>query len=146
MAGRNYSYDGRVDETSDTYKNELRSDNVKASFKSDGTVEVANGGLFSRKKKFKNVDAFQSEVNKKLDAKINYYNTSSESIEKGFLPYGQLAAENYANLIKSRTLSDATKQIRKDMEGYIKTNKTKSAAAQDMKERLSKLVDDYRKR
>ena len=146
MVDGTYSFNGRIDESSSEYKTALQSDNVKAKFMTDGTIEVTKGGLFNRKAKFKSVDAFQKEVNKRLDGKIDYYNKSAESVKNGYLPFGELSADKYKNLFKTRTTTDARREIRNDLEKTVKTYKTNSAAAQDMKSRLSKLCDDYRKR
>ena len=77
--------DIRIDTNSSEYKRALRDFNVKAQFNADGSVSVANGGLFSRKQKFKNTSDFQKEADKRIDSRINYWKAVESRVKSGKL-------------------------------------------------------------
>lgn len=132
-----------IDTNSTEYKRALSEYNVKASVKTDGTVEISKGGLYSRKKTFKTVDAFQKDVNDKLDSRISYYQKQADSMKKGVLPYSQVQAENYQKLVRTNE-PNALTLIAKDLNNSIHNARTKVQAAEDMKSRLNMTL--FRKR
>lgn len=138
-------YKGAIDKNSSDYKYALSSSNVKSKFKSDGSVEVVKGGLFDRKKTFKNTDDFQKEVNKRLDYKIQIETSRIESIKKGILPFSQVEAENYKTIIRSNVLVDAKNKIAKELQDSIKNSKIKIDAYQNMKSRFNVFIEGKKK-
>ena len=136
----------KTDTNSYEYQSALRSNNVKANFKSDGSVEVVKGGLYQRKKTFKDVDSFQKDVTSKLDAKINYENNNINYIKSGVLPYSELQASNYKTIIQNNPGSQAMMLINKDLNKNLQAAQTRRDAAQDMKERLNNAVYNYKKK
>lgn len=136
---------GVTDKNSIEYKSTLKNNNVNAKFINDGTVEVSKGGLFSKKKTFKSIDDFQKEVNTRLDANIKYENTNINNLKNGILPYSQVQASTYKNILSNNPSSQAMKLISKDLNKQIKSAKTNLDAIQDMKQRLNVVVNNYKK-
>lgn len=135
----------KVDKNSAEYKRAVREYNIKASFKADGSVEVQKGGLFSRKKSFKSVDAFENECNSRLDKSIKYYQDSLDRRAKGEM--SEIEAINFRTKI-ARTSSSATSRRATGNEfakGMIYP-KTQIAAAQNSKAKLAITIDNAKKR
>lgn len=135
--------DYRIDTDSSEYKKALQGYNIKASFKADGSVSVAKGGLFSKKRTFKTIDAFEKEANKKLDAYKAYYDRDTRLTKSGRIT--QLQAENLKSLIYNDT-PNALKRFNDSLKTSLMSSRTRSVAAQDMKERLSVAVRNARKK
>lgn len=133
----------KIDKTSTEYQRALRDYNVKATFNSDGTVSVTKGGIFSRKVKFKTISAFEKEVNKRLDGYKNYYDNSAKLTKSGRI--SQLKAEVLKGYIRNDT-PNALKKFNKEMQDSLLSARTRSAAAQDMKERLYAVIDKAKKK
>lgn len=135
--------DIRIDTNSSEYKRALRDFNVKAQFNADGTVSVANGGLFSRKQKFNNTSDFQKEVNKRIDSRVDYWKSEEKRVKSGKLT--QIEAENIKSTIKNKSKSMAIKDINKSFKEQIAQARTYSEAGEDMKRRLSNAISNSRK-
>lgn len=134
----------KVDKSSTEYRRAAKDYNIKASFKSDGSVEVQKDGIFSRKKTFKSIDAFEKECNSRIDASIKYHQDSLGRRAKGEM--SQIEAINFRTQI-ARTSSTATSrraagnQFAKEMV----YQKTQIAAAQDSKAKLAVIVSKAKK-
>lgn len=135
--------DIRIDTNSSEYKRALRDFNVKAQFNADGSVSVANGGLFSRKQKFKNTSDFQKEANKRIDSRVNYWKSEENRVKSGKLT--QIEAESIKSTIKNKSKSMAIKDINKSFKEQITQARTYSEAGEDIKRRLSIAISNSRK-
>lgn len=135
--------DTRIDTNSSEYKRALREFNIKAQFNADGSVSVANGGLFSRKQKFKNTSDFQKEANKRIDSRINYWKSEESRVKSGKLT--QIEAESIKSTVRNKSKSMAIKDINNAFKEQITQARTYSAAGEDMKRRLSNAISNTRK-
>ena len=135
--------DTRIDTNSADYKRALRDFNVKAQFNADGSVQVSNGGLFSRKQKFKTTSDFQKEANKRIDNRIDYWKSEESRIKSGRLT--QIEAENIKSKVRNESKSMAIKDINNSFKQQIAQARTYSAAGDDMKRRLSAAINNARK-
>lgn len=135
--------ESKIDTNSREYKRALRDFNVKAQFNADGSVSVANGGLFSRKQKFKNINDFQKEANKRIDNQVNRWKSEENRVKSGRLT--QIEAENIRLTVRNNTPSMAIKAIHKGFEEQITISKTYIKAGEDMKRRLDRVVNNARK-
>lgn len=135
--------DTKIDTNSAEYKRAIRDFNVKAQFNSDGTVSVGNGGLYSRKQKFKNSNDFQTETNKRIDNRLKYWETEESRVKSGRLT--QLEAENIKSAVKGKSKSMAIKEINNNFKEQITETRTYIAAGEDMKRRLSTAISKAKK-
>lgn len=133
-------YNKKIDTNSIEYKRALNSVNVKAKFKADGSVEVVKGGLYSRKRTFKNVDELQKDANNKIDSLIQYEEKRINNTKQGILVLGEVHADNIKTMLRKNVLADAEKKIQEDLQGIIKTSKTNIDAYQNMKNRLNAFI------
>lgn len=135
--------DIRIDTNSSEYKRALRDFNVKAQFNADGSISVANGGLFSRKQKFKNTSDFQKEVDKRIDSRINYWKSEENRVKSGKLT--QIEAESIKSTVRNKSKSMAIKDINNAFKEQITQARTYSEAGEDMKRRLSNAISNASK-
>lgn len=133
----------KIDTQSSEYKRALREYNVRAAFNSDGSVQVKNGGLYSRSKKFKDINAFEKDVNEKIDSLTNYYNKVVNNRQKGYVP--QVQVDSIKNIVRSNPSGQAIGKIQKMISSEIMSYRTQAAAGEDMKRRLKFLIDEHRK-
>lgn len=136
--------DVRVDTSSAEYKQALRDNNVKVKFNANGTVTVTSGGLFDRKRTFKTIEAFQQEANSRIDRNIEYDKRQAERTRKGII--SQLHAENIRSDFSSKTSGDAKRAVEKQLRSAIKSQETRAAAAQDMKQRLARAIEEAKRK
>lgn len=137
----------KIDQTSPEYQRTLRDYNVHAIFNSDGTVDVTKGGLFTKKRKFKSIDAFEKEVSTRLDGSAKFWQSSIDRIEQGIIT--QLDAEHIKSTInRQKMYATATtrKQFGTEISKSMKYPKMRVTAAQQMKARISVVVDEARKK
>lgn len=146
----NYVYTGHIDKEvpkTDTksaeYKANLARNNVKAKFLSNGKVSVSSGGLYAKKKTFKNVEDFKKDVNARLDAKIKRRTQNVNDLKKGILPFSQLQAENIKSDFKNNVSSVAMKKIGKTLHNDLKSYQLEIDAAKDAKRRLNLAFEKY---
>lgn len=134
-----------IDKSSTEYKRELRNYNINAKFKADGTVEVTKGGLFTRKRVFKSVDAFEKEISTKLDGSIKYWQKTLDYREKGYLDY--MTAQKWkAEMARSFSTPTVRGKYQSQIVNDMKYPKMRIAAAQDMKSRLSVAISQAKSR
>ena len=136
---------GAIDKNSTEYKRALRDYNVKAQFNADGSVTVTKGGLYSQKRKFKSVDAFQKETETRIDKYIDYYKKQEQATSQGRI--SQIQAENLKSSLKNSAsyhspLQQFGKSLTKDME----SSRIQQTAAQDMKTRLAHACSEAKKK
>lgn len=137
----------KIDQTSQEYQKTLRDYNVHAKFNSDGTVDVTKGGLFTKKRKFKSIDAFEKEATAKLDGSAAFWQKHIDITEKGII--SQLDAEHIKSTInRQKMYATATtrKQFGTEISKSMKYPKMRVTAAQQMKARISVVVDEARKK
>lgn len=146
----NYVYTGHInkeipktDTKSAEYKANLARNNVKAKFLSNGKVSVSSGGLYAKKKTFKNVEEFKKDVNARLDAKIKRRMQNMSDLKNGILPFSQLQAENIKSDFKNNVSSVAMKKIGKTLHNDLKSYQLEIDAAKDAKRRLNLAFEKY---
>lgn len=132
-----------IDTNSPEYKRALRDYNVKAQFYADGSVSVSKGGLFSRKQKFKNINDFQNEANKRIDNQVNRWKSEENRVKSGRLT--QIEAENIRLTVRNKSSAIALKDIHKGFKEQITTSRTYIKAGEDMKRRLKRAINNARK-
>ena len=137
-------YTKKIDTESNEYKRELREFNVKASFTTNGGVQVKAGPLYSRAKKFKDIDSFERETNRRIDSIVNYANETARKRLAGEIT--QIHALNIESYMKNHTKSDGYKKARGLLEDEIRDARIKAAAGEDMKRRLAASLENRRKR
>ena len=135
--------DTTIDTNSLEYKRALRDYNVKAQFNADGSVTVAKGGLFSRKQKFKSINDFQNEADKRIDTQVNRWKSEENRVKSGRLT--QLEAEKIRLTVRNNTPSMALKDIHKGFKEQIATSRTYVKAGEDMKRRLKRVINNAKK-
>lgn len=135
--------DTTIDTNSLEYKRALRDYNVKAQFNADGSVSVAKGGLFSRKQKFKNINDFQNEADKRIDTQVNRWKSEENRVKSGRLT--QIEAESIRLTVRNNTPSMAIKNINKGFKEQITTSRTYAKAGEDMKRRLKRVISNAKK-
>ena len=135
--------DTTIDTNSLEYKRALRDYNVKAQFNADGSVYVTKGGLFSRKQKFKNINDFQNEANKRIDTQVNRWKSEESRVKSGRLT--QIEAEHIRLTVRNNTPSMAIKNINKGFKEQITTSRTHIKAGEDMKRRLKRAINNAKK-
>ena len=134
-----------IDKSSTEYKRELRNYNINAKFKADGTVEVTKGGLFTRKRVFKSVDAFEKETSAKLDGSIEYWQKTLDYREKGYLD--DMTAQKWkAEMARSFSTPTVRGKYQSQIVNDMKYPKMRIAAAQDMKSRLAVAISQAKSR
>ena len=124
-----------IDKSSNDYKRALRENNVKYQIHSDGSVMVAKGGLYNRKRTFKSEKEFRNETNKRIDANITFEKKQMEATKSGRM--SQIAAENVKSVFRNNPISQAAKKIEKERGDDIYRNRTRIAAAESMKKRFN---------
>lgn len=127
-----------VDKSSDLYRQQLSTLNIKAGINKSGQLVVQGKGLYSRKKTFKSVDDFEKDAKKRLESAKLYYNGGLQSIKDGVL--SQLEAENMKSILQKNPSAQALGLIRKEVRQTQKSLEYGLAAANDMTERLSRMV------
>ena len=137
-------YNKAIDTSDPLYKRALRGYNVKAQFTASGEVVVTKGGLFARKRTFKTVDAFQKEVNQRLDQNIRYYDEYAELTKSGYMSQGE--AEMLRHDVRNMTVSDAMRSYEKQNYSIQKESRIYAEAARDMKRRLAVAVEEAKRR
>lgn len=90
-----------VDKSSDLYRQQLSTLNIKAGINKSGQLVVQGKGLYSRKKTFKSVDDFEKDAKKRLESAKLYYNGGLQSIKDGVL--SQLEAENMKSILQKKS-------------------------------------------
>lgn len=128
----------KVDTDSSEYKQALQQYNVKASFKTDGSVVVTKGGLYQRKATFKSKEAFMKETESRIDKRKSLYQSQLDYAKSGKI--SQLKAENFKSTLRNNEQSTALKSMKRSMEDSLKTYATNIAAGDDMKQRLRSAV------
>ena len=134
-----------IDKSSIEYKRELRSYNVNAQFKADGTVEVTKGGLFTKKRTFKTIEAFEKETSAKLNGSMDYWQKALDRSAEGYI--AEATAQKWKAEM-SRTFSSPTTRHKYQSEiiNGMKYPKMRIAAAQDMKSRLAVAISQAKSR
>lgn len=135
--------DKAIDTGSAEYKRALRDYNIKAAFNADGSVSVTKGGLYSQKRTFKTIDAFQADANKRIDNLVAYHDRQAENTRRGVI--SQLQAENFKPIVRNNISSMAIKEMSKQLENDLLTARTNAAAGRDMKARLSNAIEKRKK-
>lgn len=143
-ANGNYRYTGyipsvdsvAIDKSSIEYKRELRNYNVNAQFKADGTVEVTKGGLFTKRRTFKTIDAFEKETSAKLNGSMDYWQKTLDRSAEGYI--AEATAQKWKTEMSRTFASPTTKRkYQSEIINGMKYPKMRIAAAQDMKSRLA---------
>lgn len=134
-----------IDKSSTEYKRELRNYNINAKFKADGTVEVTKGGLFTKKRTFKTIDAFEKETSAKLNGSMDYWQKTLDYREKGYLDY--MTAQKWkAEMARSFSTPTVRGKYQSQIVNDMKYPKMRIAAAQDMKSRLAVAISQAKSR
>lgn len=128
-----------IDKSSNDYKRALMENNVKYQIHSDGSVMVAKGGLYNRKRTFKSEKDFRNETNKRIDANIAFEKNQMDATKSGRM--SQIAAENVKSVFRANPISQAAKKIEKERGENIYRNRTRIAAAESMKERFNRTTN-----
>lgn len=125
-----------IDKSSIEYKRELRNYNVNAQFKADGTVEVTKGGLFTKKRTFKTIEAFEKETSAKLNGSMDYWQKALNRSAEGYI--AEATAQKWKAEMSRTFASPTTKRkYQSEIINGMKYPKMRIAAAQDMKSRLA---------
>lgn len=132
-------YSKKIDTADPEYKRVLRDNNVKVKFTASGEAVVSKGGLFSRGKTFKTIDAFQTEANRRLDAIAERGRSEFDRVKSGRMV--QIEAENLKSYAKDHTISDTKGHYEKQASASMKSARIQQEAALDMKRRLATVVD-----
>ena len=134
----------KIDKTSAEYKRELRNYNVNAQFKADGTVEVTKGGLFTKKRTFKTVDAFEKETSAKFNGSMDYWQKALDRSAEGYI--AEATAQKWKAEMSRTFASPTTKRkYQSEIINGMKYPKMRIAAAQDMKSRLAVAISQAKK-
>ena len=134
-----------IDKSSIEYKRELRSYNVNAQFKADGTVEVTKGGLFTKKRTFKTIDAFEKETSAKLNGSMDYWQKALDRSAEGYI--AEVTAQKWKAEMSRTFASPTTKRkYQSEIINGMKYPKMRIAAAQDMKSRLAVAISQAKSR
>jgi len=149
-ADGNYIYRGplpssgrKVDVSSPEYKSALREYNIHVKFNGDGSVSITKGGLYDRKRTFASVESFQKDANARLDKIVSYYNQQESLTRKGRI--SQISAENLKSSVRNDT-PNALKKFSKHLEEDAHRSRVMSTAAKDMKNRLSAVISEAKKK
>lgn len=135
----------KIDKNSAEYKRELRNYNVNAQFKADGTVEVTKGGLFTKKRTFKTIDAFEKETSAKLNGSMDYWQKTLDRRAKGYI--AEATAQKWKAEMSRTFASPTTKRkYQSEIINGMKYPKMRIAAAQDMKSRLAVAISQAKSR
>lgn len=133
-----------VDKNSAEYRRALSDYNVKVKFNSDGSVTVAKGGIYNKKRQFNSIDTFQKETNTKIDKYIDYYKKQEQSSRNGYTT--QIEAEALKSNLRETTYHTAIDNFTKGLRKEQHQNKIEYTAAQDMKSRLSVVCDNAKRK
>lgn len=134
-----------IDKNSTEYKRALRDYNVKAQFNSDGSVTVAKGGMYSKKRKFGSVDAFQKETNSRIDRAVEYYRQQEQATSQGRI--SQIQAESLKSSLRSAaSYHSALQQFGKEMTRDMQSSRIQQEAGKDMKSRLAEVCRKAKKK
>ena len=128
-------FNKKVDTQSNDYKRALRENNVKYQIHSDGSVMVAKGGLYDRKRTFKSEKDFRNETNKRIDANIAFEKKQMDATKSGRM--SQIAADHVKTVFNNNPVSQAARIIEKERGDNIYRNRTRIAAAESMKTRFN---------
>ena len=135
----------KIDKNSAEYKRELRNYNVNAKFKADGTVEVTKGGLFTKKRTFKTIDAFEKETSAKLNGSMDYWQKTLDRSAEGYI--AEATAQKWKAEMSRTFASPTTKRkYQSEIINGMKYPKMRIAAAQDMKSRLAVAISQAKSR
>lgn len=135
----------KIDKNSAEYKRELRNYNVNVQFKADGTVEVTKGGLFTKKRTFKTIDAFEKETSAKLNGSMDYWQKTLDRRAKGYI--AEATAQKWKAEMSRTFASPTTKRkYQSEIINGMKYPKMRIAAAQDMKSRLAVAISQAKSR
>ncbi len=133
-----------ADKQTAEWRQGLRDNNVIAQFHADGSVSVKKGGMFTRARNFRTIDDFSKEVNGKIDSYVNHYKQQENRRRSGYI--SQIAAENLKTELKSKETGMALRSFGKQMKSEIHSAKVQATAAQDMKARVNRVIDEARKK
>lgn len=138
------TYDKKIDTSDPEYKRALRGNNIKVKFTANGEAVVTKGGLFSKGRTFKTIDAFQQEANRRLDAQAERGKSEFSRIQSGRMT--QIEAENLKSYAKEHVIGDTKGHYEKQAVSAMKAARIQQEAALDMKRRLATVVDSAKKK
>ncbi|MBP5717720.1 MAG: hypothetical protein J6X53_01915 [Abditibacteriota bacterium] len=138
------TYDKKIDTSDPEYKRALRGNNIKVKFTANGEAVVTKGGLFSKGRTFKTIDAFQQEANRRLDAQAERGKSEFSRIQSGRMT--QIEAENLKSYATEHVIGDTKGHYEKQAVSAMKAARIQQEAALDMKRRLATVVDSAKKK
>lgn len=133
----------KVDTDSQAYKRAQRDYNVKAVVNSNGEITVKRGGLYARDKTYKNVDAFEKDVKKRIDSSSSFDVSHRESIEQGRI--SQISAEYYRGIVRNNTSSMAIKKIGESLRQDMSDSKARLDVAEKARRKVDQMVDTIKR-
>lgn len=126
--------DVTVDKSSQDYKQAKRDFNVKLSVAKDGTVQVSNGGLYSRQRTFKSVSEFKKDALKRIDKISQLDKDKMASLQSGRI--SQIEAEYFKGIVRKKSQSAALKDMKYAMAENVKAVKARLEVAENAKAKL----------
>lgn len=135
--------DIKVDTDSQAYKRAVRDYNVKAVMNSNGEITVKRGGLYARDKTYKNVDAFEKDVKKRIDSSSSFDVSAREGIQQGRI--SQISAEYFRGVVKNNTSSMAIKKMGESIRQSMADTKARLDVAEKAKRKLGQMVETMKR-
>lgn len=126
--------DVTVDKSSQDYKQAKRDFNVKLSVAKDGTVQVSNGGLYSRQRTFKSVLEFKNDALKRIDKISQIDKDKMKSLQSGRI--SQIEAEYFKGIVRKKSQAAALKDMKYAMAENVKAVKARLEVAENAKAKL----------
>lgn len=137
-------YNKKIDTSDPEYRRALRDNNVKVKFTANGEAVVSKGGLFSRGKTFKTIDAFQQEANRRLDTQAERGRSEVSRIQSGRMV--QIEAENLKSFARDHVIGDTKRHYENQATAAMKSARIQQEAALDMKRRLATVVENAKRK
>ncbi len=129
--------DVTVDKSSQDYKQAKRDFNVKLAIAKDGTVQVSEGGLYSRQRTFNSLSAFRADALKRLDRSSQHDKDQMESLQSGRI--SQIQAEYFRGIVRKKSSAAALKDMKNAMAENVKAVKARLEVAENAKTKLKML-------
>lgn len=135
--------DINVDKTSADYNRAKKDYDLTATFTPNGEVIVKKGGLYSRGKKFENINAFKKDAIQRIEAREKYDLADKNSLINGRI--SQIQAESYRKIVRENSSSMAIKKMNDDIKDNMQAVKARLEVAEFVKSRIPHLGEKANK-
>ena len=129
----------RVDTDSQDYKAAKSDYNVKVKFSPDGRVIAEKGGLYDRKKTYKDAESFRKDVQKRIESREYFDIKQRDSIKQGRI--SQIEAEYYRGIVNKNSSSMAIKKMNEGIKNDMHSIKARIEVAEKAKTRINQVID-----